>query len=105
MQPGLSQRVEHEEPVGAAVDRGDKARAGLLVIRMDEVGVARRGVAEVDGEAVGVTAREGLGADIGAEAHLAHAVDDIAQRIEIGMDRLALRLADIVAKANRKRNA
>ncbi len=91
----LAPRYRRRRPVGAAVDGSDKACTCFPVVRMHEIGITRGGVAEVDGEAVSVTAREGLGADIGAEAHLAHAVDDITERIELGMDRLALRLADV----------
>jgi len=68
---------------------------------MHEIGVAGGGIAEIDGEAVREAARERLGADIGAEMHLAHAVDDGTQRFEIGMDRRALGCRDIVAEVDK----
>jgi hypothetical protein len=66
-----------------------------------QIGVARSGIAEIDGEAMRKTARKRLGTDIGAEMHFAHAVNDGAQGFEIGMDRRTLDFRNVVAKADK----
>ena len=85
--------VEHHEAVGAALKRGDQPGAGPLMCFMHKIGITRGGVAKVDGEAMREAARERLRTDIGAEFDLAHAVDDLSQCFEVGMDRRTGRTA------------
>jgi hypothetical protein len=78
--------------VRAALDGRDQQRAGLCVGRMRQIGVARRRVAEIDGETVRIIAPERLRADVAAEARTQPAVDDLFQRRKLCEHRLPLRL-------------
>ena len=92
--------VEHHQTVGAAFERCDQPGAGALMRLMHQIGIAAGGIAEIDGEAMREAAREGFGADIGAEVDGVHAVDHLPQRFEIGMNCRAFGVGDIVAEAD-----
>src|SRR5690606_33454438 len=55
-------------PVPAAFKRRDKARAGRLMIGMDQIGIARCFVGEVDDEAFGISLVQAFRGDVGAVA-------------------------------------
>ena len=83
--PGRSDGdVYHDQPRRPAFAGRHQPRPGGLVRRMDEVGVARFGIVEIDREAVGKAARQALGTDVRAAGESAHAGKIGAQRIEIG---------------------
>ena len=90
--------IEHEEPIEPAVEESDQCGAACAVIVVNQIGVSRRRVREVDHEAVDKSLRQPFRTRICSERDPLEPWDLVPERSQPSKDLLLLVSTDIVSE-------